>query len=68
MSELTIRVPEMSCGHCEAAVSEAVRGVDGVADVRVDLESKRVEIEGAPLDPQAVAAAIREAGYDVEAS
>jgi copper chaperone CopZ len=68
MNKLTLKVPEMSCGHCVISVSEAVGAVTGVADVRVDLESKLVEVAGEGLEPTAVAAAVREAGYEPEES
>jgi len=68
MNKLTLNVPEMSCGHCVSAVSSAVKGVTGVGDVHVDLSSKRVEVTGEGLEPKAVAAAVREAGYEPEES
>ena len=63
--EATYVVPEMSCSHCEAAVSEAVSAVPGVESVTVDLESKRVEVRGVELDDGAIRTAIDAAGYDV---
>ncbi len=66
MSNLTLRVPDMSCGHCVASVSDAVRQVEGVSDVSVDLEAKRVDVEGDGLELAPVARAIREAGYEPE--
>ena len=66
MSEtLTLSVPGMTCGHCEASVKKEVGGVAGVSDVDVDLETKDVVVTGAGLDRDAIVAAIDEAGYDV---
>ena len=59
----TYTVPDMSCGHCVAAVKEELSRVDGVEDVTVDLDSKRVSVSGAVSD-EAVREAIREAGYE----
>lgn len=64
MEVLTYTVPGMSCGHCEAAVSEEVLAVDGVDSVDVDLETKRVVVQGEGLDDGAIRAAIDEAGYE----
>jgi copper chaperone len=59
-----LQVENMSCGHCVAAVTKAVKAVDGNAQVDVDLAAKGVKVQsGAPLD--AVKAAIAEAGYPV---
>ena len=59
-------VTGMSCGHCEAAVREALHGVSGVVEVvRVAAADGVAELRGTP-DPAAVIAAIRDAGYDAE--
>jgi copper chaperone len=60
----TFQVEEMSCGHCVAAVTRAVHAVDAAAAVRVDLASKRVEIDSA-ADAVRLRAAIADAGYPV---
>jgi copper chaperone CopZ len=65
MNTLTLSVPGMTCGHCEAAVKQEVGAVTGVADVVVDLDSKDVVVTGTDLDRDAIVAAIDEAGFDV---
>lgn len=62
---LTLSVPGMTCGHCEAAVKQEVGALAGVTDVAVDLETKDVVVTGSRLDRDAVVAAIDEAGFDV---
>ena len=62
---LTLSVPGMTCGHCEAAVKHEVGAVPGVSDVAVDLDTKDVTITGVALDHDALVAAIDEAGFDV---
>ena len=64
MDAAVYTIAGMSCEHCEAAVIEEVSLVPGVETVAVDLESKRVEVRGAPLDDAAIRAAIEEAGYE----
>lgn len=63
METVQYSVPDMSCGHCEAAVTKEISAVAGVEAVVVDLESKRVEVTGQDLDDAAIRAAIEEAGY-----
>jgi len=66
MSEtLTLSVPGMTCGHCEASVKKEVGAVSGVTDVDVDLDTKDVVITGSVLDRDAIVVAIDEAGFDV---
>lgn len=62
---ITLTVPGMTCGHCEAAVKREVGSVSGVTDVAVDLDTKLVTVSGADLDRDAIVEAIDEAGYDV---
>lgn len=62
----TVRVSGMTCGHCVAAVTEEVSKVEGVTAVDVDLASGDVAVSSAtPVDPDALRAAVKEAGYEV---
>ncbi|GAB3325514.1 hypothetical protein GCM10027451_50370 [Geodermatophilus aquaeductus] len=66
MSTATYTVTGMTCSHCVTAVTEEVSGLPGVTDVRVDLPSGGVTVTSdAPLDDDAVRAAVEEAGYEV---
>lgn len=62
----TWQVVGMTCGHCVSAVRVELSAIDGVQSVDVALESGSVTVVSAgPLEPQAVAAAIEEAGYQL---
>lgn len=61
---ITYTVPAMHCAHCEAAVTEELEAVEGVAGVVVDLETKLVTVTGNDLRDAALRAAIEEAGYE----
>ena len=62
----TYEVAGMSCQHCVDAVSREVGRLDGVSKVDVDLTAGTVTTESdAPLDDEAVRAAVDEAGYDL---
>lgn len=56
-------VPEMSCGHCTAAIEKQVKAADAAADVACNLDDRTVTIDSA-LSAEALAAAIKEAGYE----
>lgn len=60
MIELTL--PDLSCGHCAAAVTRTVQALDPAATVKVDLPTKHVSIETA-LPPEQVRSALAEEGY-----
>lgn len=62
----TIRIRGMSCQHCVMAVTKALKGVEGIADVRVDLERGEADFtEASPVDGKAVAEAVKKAGFDL---
>ncbi len=56
----------MSCGHCRAAVEEALKQVEGVSAVlEVSLEKGQAQVEGdAPAER--LVEAVRRAGYEAE--
>jgi copper chaperone len=62
----TFNVQGMTCGHCERAVTQAVKTVDPQAEVKIDRATGRVDVvtEGSR---EALAQAIAEEGYTVAA-
>jgi copper chaperone len=66
MTTATYTVSGMTCGHCVSAVTEEVTQVPGVIAVEVDLASGALTVTSeAPVDEDAVRAAVEEAGYEV---
>ena len=67
MSESKLRVPDMSCAACRAAIEGALEPLPGVEAVDVDLDSKVVTVRHddrqAPVER--LAGAIEEQGYEV---
>jgi len=59
---LEFNVNDMTCNHCVGAVTKAVKEAAPGSTVEVDLDSHRVRVDGA-ASAEAVAEAIREAGY-----
>lgn len=59
---MKFNLPDMTCGHCVATVTKAVKALDPAAEVKADLGGKTVTVEtGVPA--AAVARALDEAGY-----
>ncbi|MBH5334982.1 heavy-metal-associated domain-containing protein [Streptomyces pactum] len=60
------QVTGMTCGHCEGAVSEEISAIAGVSSVSAVAATGRVTVvSAAPLDDEAVRAAVDEAGYEL---
>lgn len=55
-------LPDMSCGHCVAAITEALKAADAQARVDIDREAKTAQVDSA-LPREALAAVLAEAGY-----
>jgi copper chaperone len=55
-------IPDMSCGHCVATVTKAIKMADPDAIAAVDLASRKATVESR-IDPQAIGAALEDAGY-----
>jgi copper chaperone len=60
---LCFEVPDMTCGHCVKAITQAVRTADPAAAVQTDLTRHQVQVSGGAADAQALLAAIADAGY-----
>ncbi len=61
---MTYTVTGMTCGHCVASVTEEVTTVPGATDVHVDLAAGLLSVTG-DAAPDAVRAAVEEAGYEL---
>ena len=55
-------VPDMSCGHCTAAIEKAVTAADNGAELTFDLETHTVTVTSA-LDDAALAGILDKEGY-----
>lgn len=68
MTTTTLKVGGMSCGHCVMAVTQALKGVEGVADAKVDLQGGRavVEYDESRATKQDLVGAVVEEGYTAE--
>lgn len=56
----TFHIPDMSCGHCKASITEALDGL-GEVTLTFDMDTRELQVEG--LEPAAVVAALDEIGF-----
>ena len=59
---IEFQIPNMSCGHCVRAITEAVKSADPAAKVEIDLAARRVQVD-TQLARDALVARLTEAGY-----
>ena len=55
-------VTGMACSHCSSRVDSALRALDGIEDVKIDLATGRTEVTG-NIAPETVIEAVEKAGY-----
>lgn len=67
MAQTTFDVKGMHCGHCKMSVTNALKELDGVSNVSVDLETGKaaVEFDGAKVQFSDLKEAVEEQGYEV---
>lgn len=63
--EHTFIVTGMTCGHCEKAVTQAIRSIDPEAKVTIDRTHGHVRIESTS-PRESLATAIADEGYGVK--
>ncbi len=67
MTDKTFKVPDMSCGHCKAAVEGELNKLSGVEHSNADFEEGVVEVryDDGRVTTDELRGAIEEAGYTV---
>jgi copper chaperone len=68
MANVVLNVPDISCEHCERAITGALTPVDGVKSVSVDIPAKQVKVDydAAQVDLEKMKEILQEEDYPVE--
>ena len=63
-----LRVPDMTCGHCELSVQEALNELVGVEGANADHTKGEVELayDASKVTDEKLREAIKEAGYALQ--
>ena len=61
-----VKTPGVLCGSCQKTIESAVKKVEGVQEVKVDVEKKTTTVKFLPakVDIRAIESSIALAGYD----
>jgi copper chaperone len=62
--QIDLQIDDMSCGHCVAAVSSALKAVPGVTVSDVRLGGATVQADLDVTTAEAIARAVKDAGYE----
>lgn len=63
--ETLLIVDGMTCSHCEASVTKALKEVSGVESVDVDLSTKEVKVTHNDVSNEKLKEAVEDIGFDV---
>ena len=68
MSTVKLNVPDISCEHCERAITSALQPVEGVRTVSVDISAKQVlvDYDEAHVNVEKMKDILEEEDYPVE--
>ncbi|MCF6136732.1 copper chaperone CopZ [Pseudalkalibacillus berkeleyi] len=66
--EKTLQVEGMTCNHCKSAVTNALKELDGVKEVTVNLEKGEASVvyEEGTVNESDMKNAVEDQGYDVK--
>ena len=68
MTSLTLSISGMTCGHCVAAVSNALKSVEGVQVEDVRIGTAKVQYDESKVSAAQLAQLVTEEGYVAIAS
>ena len=63
MEKLDIQSSNIKCGGCVSTIETGLNGFAGITDVKVDIESNVVSIQGKELDKTVIENKLTELGY-----
>jgi copper chaperone CopZ len=67
MNKLELEIEGMSCGHCVAAVSDALTELPGVSVDQVRIGAAQVTYHPDQVSPEQIVLAVEDAGYAAHA-
>lgn len=64
MSQATLTVPNISCGHCVSAIESELAEMEGLTSVKADAETRTVMVQwNAPATLEGIRTALTEINY-----
>ncbi len=60
----SVKIKGMSCQHCVASTTKALEAIDGITNVRVDLDQGQAHYDG-EVDKTVIEEAISKIGFEV---
>ena len=70
MARVVLNVPDISCEHCQNTITKALKPIEGVQGVNVDIPTKQVTVEydEAAIGVDRIEDILEEEDYPVESA
>ena len=67
MTQETLSVPDVHCGHCKSSIEGAVGAIEGVAaaDVAIEAHTLDVTYDGTETTMAAIVSTVEDQGYEI---
>lgn len=65
MANVTLKIGDMTCSHCVSSVNRALKGLQGVDDLKVNIGSAVLSYDPAQVTLTTIKEAVEEEGYPV---
>ena len=67
MTNITLNVPDISCGHCKSSIEGAVAPLEGVSSAEVAIDARTVDVsfDESVVSLDQIVEAIDDQGYEV---
>ena len=65
MEQLDIQSSKIKCGGCVANIEKGLKDFSGITEIKVDVESNIVSLQGSELDKTVIENKLAELGYPV---
>ncbi len=67
MKTTTVKTPDITCGGCAGSIKNALGKMEGIKNVKVDVNTKMVSIEhGEQISREQIEAKLDDIGFPVE--
>jgi copper chaperone len=68
MTNVVLNVPDITCEHCQRTITNALKVVEGIRDVRVDIPARQVHVayDETQVDVNRMKEVLQEEDYPVE--
>ena len=68
MQTRILNVPDVTCGHCERAIKNALKPISGLGKIEVDIPRKQVKVvyDESIVDMRTIGGILERQGYPIE--